>query len=208
MRIEPEPLREPSARPPAVPRPSAAVILLRGGGERLEVLLVQRNLQARFMPGAWVFPGGSTRPGDGDGAPGLRAAALRELREEAGITLGAGDELVTFARWITPPELAIRFDTWFFLAHAPVGAAPIVDGAEVVDHRWASPSEALAANASGTLALVFPTIKQLQQLSAFASADALLQHARGIVVEPVAPQVLLSDGAPRIVLPGEPGYDG
>ena len=38
-----------------MPRLAATVILLRGGSERLEVLLVKRNPSARFMGGAWVF---------------------------------------------------------------------------------------------------------------------------------------------------------
>jgi hypothetical protein len=33
----------------AEPRQAATVIVLRGGGERLEVLLVRRNPDARFM---------------------------------------------------------------------------------------------------------------------------------------------------------------
>jgi 8-oxo-dGTP pyrophosphatase MutT (NUDIX family) len=204
---EPEFLRKPSSEPPAAPRPAATVILLRGGGERLEVLLVRRNPQARFMPGAWVFPGGSVGPEDGDGERGLRKGAIRELREEAGIELDRDDELIAFARWITPVEAAMRFDTWFFLARAPVGARPVVDGQEIVDHRWSTPAAALAANAAGRLSLVFPTIKQLAQLATFGNADDLLQHARGMTVEPVQPRVLLTAGTARIVLPGEPGYD-
>ena len=41
-----------------IPRPAGTVIVLRGGASALEVLLVQRNPNARFMGGAWVFPGG------------------------------------------------------------------------------------------------------------------------------------------------------
>ena len=50
------------------------MILLRGGADALEVLLVQRNPAARFMGGAWVFPGGAVDPGEGlgDGRPSLR----------------------------------------------------------------------------------------------------------------------------------------
>ncbi len=52
---------------PAVPRSAATVILLRRGGKHVErglqVLLVQRNPEARFMPGVWVFPGGAVDPG-------------------------------------------------------------------------------------------------------------------------------------------------
>ncbi len=191
-----------------VPRPAATVILLRGGRERLEVLMVRRNPEARFMGGAWVFPGGSVDRGEGDGQLALRAAAVRELREEAGIVLGDDAELVPFARWITPAEIKTRFDTWFYLAAAPADAAPQVDATEIVDFRWLTPSDALAAGAAGELFLVFPTIKQLEQLSVFASAAELLDHARGQEVAPIEPRVLVSGETARIVLPGEPGYDG
>src|SRR5450631_4801953 len=83
----PAPGEELIAGPETVPRQAATVILLRGGDGGLEVLLARRNPAARFMGGAWVFPGGAVSPGDGDGETGLRAAAVRELREEAGIGL-------------------------------------------------------------------------------------------------------------------------
>ena len=189
-----------------VPRPAGTVILLRGGASALEVLLVQRNPNARFMGGAWVFPGGAVDRDEGHGDPALRAAAIRELEEEAGISIGDPSELVPFSRWITPAEVKIRFDTWFFLAPLPAGAQARVDGSEVVDARWYSPTGALEARTQGELFLVFPTIKHLEQLSAFDSADALLAHARGREVHPVQPRVVTQGETARIVLPGEPGY--
>src|SRR3954469_11316537 len=67
---------------PTTPRQAASVIVLRGGSERLEILLVKRNPQARFMGGAWVFPGGAVdRDESGAGDAAHRAAALRELAE-------------------------------------------------------------------------------------------------------------------------------
>ncbi len=206
--LAPEFLRKPGSGPAAVPRQAATVILLRGGSDRLEVLLVQRNPAARFMPGMWVFPGGSLNPEDGAGLDGLRTAAARELREETAVALQPDGELVAFARWITPAQAATRFDTWFFLALAAPDVRPVVDGAEIVDFRWYAPAEALAANAAGELGLVFPTIKQLQALAPLGSAEALLTSARGKTVLPVAPRVLMTDGKPRIVLPGDDGYDG
>lgn len=190
-----------------VPRQAATVILLRGGADALEVLLVQRNPKARFMGGAWVFPGGTVKREEGDGQDALRSAAVRELAEEASITLPDSVPLIPFARWITPAQVRIRFDTWFYLAPAPADAEPTVDGGEVVDARWAAPAEALQAGQRGELFLVFPTIKQLEQLSGFASADRLLEHARHREVLPVQPQVLMSGETARIVLPGEPGYE-
>ncbi len=37
------------------------------------------------MGGAWVFPGGAVDRAEGDGEAALRAAAMRELEEEAGL---------------------------------------------------------------------------------------------------------------------------
>ena len=189
-----------------VPRPAGTVILLRGGAGALEVLLVQRNPDARFMGGAWVFPGGAVDRDEGHGDPALRAAAIRELEEEAGISIGDAAELVPFSRWITPAEVKIRFDTSFFLAPLPPGAEARVDGSEIVDARWYSPTAALEARTRGELFLVFPTIKHLEQLAVFDSADALLEHARGREVHPVQPRVITQGETARIVLPGEPGY--
>ena len=68
------------------------VLLRRGGkhGEReLEVLLLKRSAEAKFMPSVWVFPGGAVDPEDGEGESGYRACAVRELAEEAAIELPA-----------------------------------------------------------------------------------------------------------------------
>ena len=154
----PAPGEELNSGDETVPRAAATVILLRGGGERLEVLLVQRNPQSRFMGGAWVFPGGAVDRGEGTGDDALRAAAIRELAEEAGITVRSPDSLVPFSRWITPAQVRIRFDTSFFLAAAPDAAEPKIDGAEIVDARWYAPQAALDAAAAGELFLVLSLI--------------------------------------------------
>jgi 8-oxo-dGTP pyrophosphatase MutT (NUDIX family) len=203
----PAPGEERNLGPETVPRLAATVILLRGGDDGLQILLAQRNPDARFMGGAWVFPGGAVSPGDGDGEPALRAAAVRECREEVGLALGEPTDLVAFSRWITPAVVKIRYDTWFFLATVPDGIEPQVDGAEVVDARWFTPAAALAAARNGEILLVFPTIKHLEQLAGFASAQALLAYAGTRTVAPVQPRVLGTGETARIVLPGEPGYD-
>src|SRR5438132_762132 len=121
------------------PRQAATVILLRGGASELEVLLVKRTPKARFMGGVWVFPGGAVDEGEGNGDEAHRAAAIRELREEAGIELVDPAELVKFSRWITPAVVKIRFDTHFFLAPLPDGQEPRVDGEECIDVGWFRP---------------------------------------------------------------------
>lgn len=203
----PAPGEEFNAGPITPPRQAASVILLRGGETTLELLLVKRNPAARFMGGVWVFPGGAVDAAEGDGDAAHRAAALRELAEEASVVLSASDELVKFSRWITPAEVRTRFDTHFFLATLPDGAEPRIDGGECVDHGWFSPQAALDAHGRGEIALVFPTIKHLEQISPFATAAELLEHARGREVLPIQPRVLVTGETARILLPGEPGYD-
>jgi len=101
--------------PPATPRPSATLVLLRHGEDGLEVLLLKRSPRSGFIPGAWVFPGGTVDQADGDSAfssrvqgissqeaaerlgslpsdpPGLAfwIAAIRETFEETGVLLRA-----------------------------------------------------------------------------------------------------------------------
>ena len=197
-----------NAGEPTVPRQAASVILLRGGAEALEVLLVKRNPRARFMGGAWVFPGGAVDAAEGEGDLAHRAAAVRELAEEAGVQVPGPDSLVKFSRWITPPEVKIRFDTHFFLASLPGDASPRPDGQETVAAGWFTPRQALDAHESGEILLVFPTIKHLEQLERFATARELLAWAVGRTVEPVLPRIVMAGEVERVVLPGEPGYLG
>ena len=216
----PAPGEELNPGTPSTPRQAASVIVLRGGGAALEVLLLRRNPAARFMGGAWVFPGGAVDECDvaegerDEGAPRLagetaiRRAAVREVAEEAGLALPDAGALIPFSRWITPAQIAIRFDTHFFLVAAPPGQEARADGQEMVDLGWHAPAGALEAHRRGELELVFPTIRHLEQLAGFGSADELLAWAPGREVVPVEPRVVhLTGEEARLVLPGEPGYD-
>jgi 8-oxo-dGTP pyrophosphatase MutT (NUDIX family) len=194
---------------PTTPRPAAAVILLRGGGRhgtaRLEVLMGKRTPAARFMADVWVFPGGAV-DGDVTDDAAHRLTAMRELEEEVGVTLEDPAALVPFARWITPEQVKVRYDTWFYLARAPAHSAPRADGEEIVETAWIAPAEALARHNRGEMLLVFPTIHKLQVLAGYDSAAAALEAARDANVEPVLPRVDASGDEPRILLPGDWGY--
>jgi 8-oxo-dGTP pyrophosphatase MutT (NUDIX family) len=188
------------------------VILLRRSGKHrergLELLLVKRNPAARFMPGVWVFPGGAVDDDDhgADDDETYRTCAARELHEEASIDLGPDPEMILWSRWVTPEVVSIRFDTWFYLALAPPHSPPQVDGEETVDAGWFEPARALASHRDGELDLVFPTIKQLEALAKFATAEEALAEARGSTVTPILPKVTGEASERRILLPGEPGY--
>jgi 8-oxo-dGTP pyrophosphatase MutT (NUDIX family) len=201
----PGPGEELNSGPPVEPRQAASVIVLRDSAEGPEVLLVRRNPSSRFMGGVWVFPGGALDDRE-QGGDAHRTAAVRELQEEASLIVDGPERLVGFSRWITPPQVSIRFDTHFFLARAPAGQQASVDGGECVDVGWFTPTDALAAHRDGGLQLVFPTIKHLEQLRDFASVEELLDYAGAREVVPVEPRVVLEGEVARIVLPGEPGY--
>ncbi len=204
------PAEAPNLGEPAVPRPAASVVLLRRGGKHseraLEVLLLKRTEEARFMPGVWVFPGGSVDDGDGVDEARFKACAVRELEEEAGIVLPEGEELVLFSRWITPEVVSRRFDAWFFLALAPAHAPPKPDGVETTEAQWFEPPKALAAQAAGDIVLAFPTIKQLELLAEFPTADEAMAAHRHRSIEPILPKVIGSFEEHRVVLPGDPDY--
>jgi 8-oxo-dGTP pyrophosphatase MutT (NUDIX family) len=203
MESGPEPGTTINTGEPTEPRQAATVIVLRGGAERLEVLMVKRTPKARFMGGAWVFPGGAVDAHEGEGDASHRAAAVREVEEEAGLTLPDPAALVAFARWITPPEITVRFDTYFFLAAAPDGQEARPDGQETVDARWFEPARALEGHAAGELLMVFPTIRNLERIAGFGSAQELLAWASAREVRPVQPRVVGTGEAARIVIDDE-----
>ncbi len=204
------PAEAPNLGEPAVPHPAASVVLLRRGGKHadraLEVLLLKRTGSAKFMPGVWVFPGGSVDEGDGEDEARFKACAVRELEEEAGITLSEDEELVLFSRWITPEVVSRRFDAWFFLALAPAHTPPRPDGIETVEAGWFEPASALTAHTAGEMVFAFPTVKQLEVLSEFANADEAIAFHRNRTVEPILPKVIGSPEEHRVVLPGDPDY--
>jgi 8-oxo-dGTP pyrophosphatase MutT (NUDIX family) len=210
---------------PAPARAAATIILLRRGGKHaqraLEVLLVKRNPGARFMPGVWVFPGGAVEADelilgvsgaetDADADElAHRAAAIRELGEEAGIELPPDAELWLWSRWITPEPVPIRFDTRFYVALAPPHSPPEPDGSEIVDAAWVNPQEALDRGAAGEIELVFPTIKQLEALLPFATSEDAIAAAKEADVAPIMPNVVSDQDSHegwKMLMPGDAGY--
>jgi 8-oxo-dGTP pyrophosphatase MutT (NUDIX family) len=207
---EPGPSERINLGDPTVPREAATVILLRDSSVdgSLEVLLLRRSENARFMPNVWVFPGGALDPEDGAGLDGLKVCALRELHEEAGLLLHPETRLVPLARWVTPEVIKTRFDTWFFLAAAPDGIEITPDGSEMTAQRWVSPATALAEYEAQELAIVFPTVKQLEALAphgdsatALAAAEADPNSSRQVL-----PKVIGDERHHRVVLPHEDDY--
>jgi glyoxylase-like metal-dependent hydrolase (beta-lactamase superfamily II)/8-oxo-dGTP pyrophosphatase MutT (NUDIX family) len=114
-----------------------------------------------------------------------QAGDLFEVLEREGLIV-AGDLMPYFAHWITPPVQPRRFDTRFFLAEMPVRQECRVDGIEMVDALWSSPSEMLERERRGELELgSIPTRRILEELTQFAVPAAALAYAaaRAKVIE-------------------------
>ncbi len=87
----------------------------------------------------------------------------------------AGDEVFVLAHWITDRDLPRRFDVPFLVARMPEGQEPVADEAEQFEPIWVRPADALARHAAHDFFIIFPTIRTLQRLQAYASVDAVLQ---------------------------------
>lgn len=125
--------------PPVEPRPSATVLLVREASP-WELLLVHRPGGADFAPGAYVFPGGTVHADDRSFEDEIRAAAVRELFEEAGILLArrAG----RFARDVDGERLRrlTAAGTAFDQALGELGLEPAFDRL-VMFARWVTPAQ-------------------------------------------------------------------
>lgn len=167
--------------PDLQPVPAATVVLVRGAEQAtgLEVLLLRRNSKLVFHGGHWVFPGGRVDSQDfasgGNGLeyPAALKAAVRETREEAGIELDEAN-LIHLAHWTTPPSLARRFCTWFFIYPLTTSVVVQVDNDEILEYRWISPQQALREAAAEKLILPRPTMVTLQDIASHQSLPDLL----------------------------------
>ena len=131
----------PSSRP-VRPKDAASVVLLRGSRLDPEVLLGRRRLNARFMPGIYVFPGGRVDYSDyrhaaaatiqenvlqklqrqcsESRAKALIWAALRETWEESGLLIGQSG------------LIAPSGDSDLHAAYMKAGQVPILSGLDYI----------------------------------------------------------------------------
>lgn len=111
-----------------------------------------------------------------------------------------------FARWITPTNAALRFDTRFFLLKTGERPGPVSLTPEHERSLWTTPGEALHRFAAGDLPMLFPTVKTLERLAAFASLEAALEALRDVAVAPALAG--LHEGRARVPpLPPGPNSD-
>jgi 8-oxo-dGTP pyrophosphatase MutT (NUDIX family) len=127
---------------------------------------------------------------------------LDEIVAGEGLTLMT-DALLHWAHWITPEAWPKRFDTHFFLAEAPQGQLAAHDDLETTESVWIAPEVALSGFESGAFPLVFATVHQLRDLSAFASCAEARERFAGVTPETIMPRIVEREGASVILMPGE-----
>jgi recombination protein RecT len=88
--------------------------------------------------------------------------------------LPALNEVKWLCHWITDRDLPKRFDARFYVAKMPQGQIPVADETEQFEPTWISPKTALARYAQGNLNLIFPTIRTLERLAKFNSAQSVI----------------------------------
>ncbi|MEA3056200.1 MAG: hypothetical protein QOD30_1632 [Actinomycetota bacterium] len=132
---------------------------------------------------------------------------LVDICRDEGLQLAA-DTVHYFSHWITPVGPPRRFDTRFFVARAPEGHTYLHDERETIDNAWVRPAEAIERQARGEVDIIFPTLRTLQTISRFETADELLTAAAAAGDIPtMLPRVVRDADGTRILLPGDEGYD-
>jgi len=184
-------------------RQAASLIGVRDAPGGPEVLVIERTLDHRFLPGYVAFPGGAVDPADGllagrwfgEPAEAARAAAVRELAEEVGLAVTReaviavgpnrllaaidgspppADALPEVARWIAPKEVPVRFDARYYAVRMQDAADPAPDGTEAARAWWISPTALLDACEAEEVRLYWPTHFTVRALAECRDADALL----------------------------------
>ncbi|AVT11852.1 MBL fold metallo-hydrolase [Paracidovorax avenae] len=147
-------------RPAQAPdRVTQAVAAIRESFEELGVLLARRP-DGRFATADDIAALDR-------GAPFIAQCAARGLRL-------AADAVFLLAHWTADRDLPRRFDVPFLVARMPQGQEPVADETEQFEPVWVRPRDALDRHAAGQFFMIFPTIRTLERLAEFASADAVL----------------------------------
>ena len=137
-----------------------AIAAIRESFEELGILF------ARHADGRWAD--------NADIAQIDRKAPFAPQCQAKGLTLAA-DQVFVLAHWITDRDLPRRFDVPFLVARMPEGQTPVADESEQFEPVWVRPQDALTRHEAGDFFMVYPTIRTLERLKAFASVDAVLQ---------------------------------
>ncbi len=86
----------------------------------------------------------------------------------------AADQVFLLAHWITDRDLPRRFDVPFLVTRMPEDQVPVADETEQFEPVWVRPADALQRHQAGDFYMIFPTIRTLERLQAFAKVEDVL----------------------------------
>jgi 8-oxo-dGTP pyrophosphatase MutT (NUDIX family) len=109
-----------------------------------------------------------------------------QLLEELDLYANA-NALALFSQWITPPVYPRRYNAHFFVALASPDQAAAADAFETHDGVWITPRAALQKYELGEFRMVYPTIKHVERLAEFESAEELMNFARTKTIYSIMP---------------------
>src|SRR3546814_20407672 len=98
-----------------------------------------------------------------------------------------------------------RFDTFFYVVHAPANQVAACDGHETVDAEWIAPRDVLRLAGSGERTVIFPTRMHVQLLSEASDASDWMRRAEERHLVTVLPRLEDRNGQPALVLPDNAG---
>jgi len=78
------------------------------------------------------------------------------------------------AHWTADRNLPKRFAVPFFVARMPEGQTPVADESEQFEPVWVNPREALDRYAAGQMPMIFPTLRTLERLAHYPTAQSVL----------------------------------
>lgn len=157
-------------------------------------------LLARDAAGGWPASAASDEQ-----VEGWREQLMLEQTSLAGLLIAEGlqpafDQIVYLSHWITPVAEPRRYDTRFFLAHLPAQRQVRIDAREMTEAIWVTPAAALARFQEGSLPMVFPTVRTLQQLTDYRLTADALSAFRNRTITPILPRLVRTPDGVAIVI--------
>lgn len=113
---------------------SAGGVVWRRQGDEIEILLCRRHAE-----NLWALPKGTPEPGES-----IEQAALREVREETGVTAETEAVVGEIKYWFSRPQEGVRYNkTVHHFLMRPTGGDPGLHDHEFDEVKWVPAGEAL-----------------------------------------------------------------
>lgn len=168
--------------------------------EECGILLARKNGQASLLNAAQLKPL----------EPYREALNKNEIDMETIVTKEnlklVCDQLHHYAHWVSPEMLPKRYDTHFYLVHAPEDQVGLHDGHESVDSVWITPQTALKEAQEGKRIIVFPTRLNLEKLSKSNTTKDAIRRLNSSSVHEVMPKLMRRRFNVYLTIPEKAGY--